>query len=99
MFSKLALATTAAVVSAKHHQPILVLMNLNEDKCPCPGDDLNCMYAYPEHCNVDKCPCPEGDDFCYKAYPEHCSGPFLMNLDTELDYYHSDGRTDFNASV
>ena len=83
MFSKLVLATTAAVVSAKHHQPMMILMNLNEDACPCPSADLNCMYAYPDHCNVEKCPCPEGDDFCYSAYPKHCIKDDLMNLNDQ----------------
>ena len=80
MFSKLVLATVASVVSAKH-QPLVILMSLNEDECPCPSNDLNCMYAYPEHCNVDRCPCPEGDQFCYSAYPKHCVKDELMQLE------------------
>ena len=86
MFSKLVLATVAAVVSAKH-QPLVILMSLNEDECPCPHNDLNCMYAYPEHCNVDdKCPCPEGDQFCYSAYPKHCVKDELMQLSEECPH-------------
>jgi len=78
-------------------------MNLN-DQCPCPSNDAECYKAYPGNCFMtpqETCPCPEGALECYAAYPNHCEqevDDILMNLDTELDNYYSDGTTSFKGS-